>query len=80
VVSSVKKTGCAVTAEEHMMNGGLGDSIAQVLARRFPVPVEMVAVKDMFGISGKPDELMKKFGLDSGNIVDAALSVLSRKK
>ena len=80
VISSVKKTGCAVTAEEHMMNGGLGDSIAQVLVRRFPVPVEMVAVNDMFGISGKPDELMKKFGLDSGNIVDAVLRVLSRKK
>jgi transketolase len=80
VISSVKKSGCAVTAEEHMMNGGLGDSIAQVLVRRFPVPVEMVAVNDMFGISGKPDELMKKFGLDSGNIVDAVLRVLSRKK
>jgi len=80
VIRSVEKTGCAVTAEEHMMNGGLGESIAQVVVRRFPVPIEMVAVNDKFGISGKPEELMRRFGLDAQHIVDAALKVISRKK
>ena len=80
VIRSVNKTGCAVTAEEHMMNGGLGESIAQAVVRHFPVPVEMVAVNDKFGFSGKPDELMKRFGLDAGNIVEAALSAIARKK
>ena len=80
VIRSVIKTGCAVTAEEHMMNGGLGESIAQAVVRHFPVPVEMVAVNDKFGFSGKPDELMKRFGLDAGNIVEAALRALARKK
>ena len=79
VIRSVRKTGCAVTAEEHMMNGGLGDSIAQVIVRNFPVPMEMVAVNDKFGFSGKPEELMKRFGLDSQNIVNAVLKVISRK-
>ena len=80
VIRSVSKTGCAVTAEEHMMNGGLGESIAQTVVRHFPVPVEMVAVNDKFGFSGKPDELMKRFGLDAGNIVEAALRAIARKK
>jgi transketolase len=79
VIRSVNKTRCAVTAEEHMMNGGLGDSIAQVVARYSPVPMEMVAVEDKFGFSGKPDELMKRFGLDAEHIVDAVLRVISRK-
>jgi transketolase len=80
VLDSIKKTGCAVTAEEHMMNGGLGDSITQLLAREHPSPVEMVAVNDSFGESGKPDELMKKFGLDADHIVMAAAKAISRKK
>lgn len=80
VIASVMKTGCVVTAEEHMMNGGLGDSIAQLLCRKLPAPVEMVAVNDHFGESGTPDELMKKFGLEAENIVDAAIRVISRKK
>lgn len=80
VIRSVRKTGCAVTAEEHMMNGGLGDSIAQVVVRNFPVPMEMIAVNDKFGFSGKPEELMKRFGLDSSHIVDAVLRVISRKR
>jgi transketolase len=80
VIRSLSKTGCAVTAEEHMMNGGLGDSIAQAAARYFPVPIEMVAVNDKFGFSGKPEELMKRFGLDSEHIVDAVLKVILRKK
>ena len=79
VIGSVAKTGCAVTAEEHQMNGGLGDSIAQLLARKLPAPVEMVAVKDEFGQSGKPEELMQKYGLDTPDIVDAALKAISRR-
>jgi len=79
ILKSVLKTGCAVSAEEHMMNGGLGDSIAQVLSRRLPKPLEMVAVNDKFGESGKPEELLKKFGLDTPNIVDAVKKVMARK-
>lgn len=80
VLASVKKTGCVVTAEEHQMNGGLGDSIAQLLARTMPAPVEYVAVNDTFGESGTPDQLMKKYGLDSINIVEAAEKVMARKR
>lgn len=80
VIRSVGKTGCAVTAEEHMINGGMGESIAQAVVRHFPVPVEMVAVNDRFGFSGKPDELMKRFGLDAQHIADAAMRAISRKR
>ncbi len=79
ILKSVNKTGCAVSAEEHLMNGGLGDSIAQVLARKLPRPLEMVAVNDKFGESGKPEELMKKYGLDSTNVVDAVKKAIARK-
>jgi len=79
ILDSVKKTKCVVTAEEHQENGGLGDSIAQLLSRQFPAPIEMVAVKDSFGESGTPDQLMTKYGLDTINIVEAALKVISRK-
>jgi transketolase len=68
-----------VTAEEHQMNGGLGDSIAQLLARELPTPLAMVAVNDSFGESGTPDQLMTKYGLDTVNIVEAALKVMKRK-
>ena len=80
ILASVRKTGCVVSVEEHMMNGGLGDSIAQLLVRKLPVPVEMVAVNDAFGESGKPEELLKKFGLDVPDIVAAALKVIARKQ
>ncbi len=79
VLASVSKTKAVVTAEEHQMNGGLGDSIAQLLGRKLPAPIEMVAVNDRFGESGKPAELMKKYGLASADIVQSALDVLSRK-
>ncbi|MEI6683415.1 MAG: transketolase family protein [Bacteroidota bacterium] len=79
ILASVRKTGCVVSAEEHLRNGGLGDSIAQLLARELPSPVEMVAVNDQFGQSGKPEELLKKYGLDVPDIVEAALKVISRK-
>ncbi len=79
VLSSVKKTRCVVTAEEHQMNGGLGDSIAQLLACELPTPMEMVAVNDSFGESGTPDQLMVKYGLEAVNIVAAVKKVMARK-
>lgn len=79
ILRSVAKTKCVVTAEEHQMNGGLGDSICQLLAGNTPTPVEMVAVKDSFGESGTPDQLMKKYGLDTPDVVAAAQKVLQRK-
>ncbi len=79
ILSSVQKTGCAVTVEEHQINGGLGDSVAQVLSRFHPSPLEMVAVNDSFGESGTPTQLLKKYGLDKENIVKAVERVLARK-
>jgi len=79
IIQSVKKTGCVVTAEEHMRNGGLGDSVAQVLAMHNPAPQEYVAVNDTFGESGKPLELLKKYGLDTPDIVNAAEKAIGRK-
>lgn len=79
VLNSVKKTGCVVSCEEHNRFGGLGESIAQLLAKELPTPMEFVAVDDSFGESGTPAELMKKYGLDSSNIVDAVKRVMKRK-
>lgn len=79
ILTSVRKTKCVVTAEEHMLNGGLGDAVANVLARNFPSPQEYVGVNDKFGESGTPDELMVKYGLTSPNIVAAVEKVLPRK-
>lgn len=79
VLASAQKTGCVVTAEEHMMHGGLGDSIAQLLGRKSPTALEMVAVNDSFGESGRPADLMVKYGLDSKSIVAAAQRALARK-
>lgn len=79
VLSSVAKTKCVVTAEEHQINGGLGDSIAQLLGRRRPTPLEMVGVNDSFGESGKPAELMQKYGLSTNDIFEAVLKVIARK-
>lgn len=79
VLDSVAKTRCVVTAEEHNIHGGLGDSIAQLLARKNPTPLEFVAVNDTFGESATPDQLMKKYGLESSNIVDAVQKALKRK-
>jgi transketolase len=80
VKASIEKTGCAVSAEEHNIIGGLGDSIAQVAARHFPIPLEYIGTKDTFGESGTPDELLKKYGLDTDNIVAAAEKVLARRR
>ena len=79
IINSVSKTKCIVTAEEHMLNGGLGDSIAQLLSREIPTPMEMVGVNDTFGESGTPRQLMEKYGLTSTDIVNATKKVVSRK-
>ncbi len=79
VKASVEKTKAAVSCEEHMINGGLGESIASVLARNTPAPLEIVAVDDKFGESGKPEELMEKYGLTTKHIVEAAKRAVSRK-
>ena len=79
ILKSVGKTKCVVTAEEHQMNGGLGDSVSQLLSRKFLAPQEFIAVNDSFGESGTPDELMKKYGLDTVNIIAAAEKVIARK-
>lgn len=79
IVHSLSKTRCAVTAEEHNVIGGLGDSIAQVAAAALPVPIEMIGTQDTFGESGKPLELLKKYGLDAAHIAAAAEKAISRK-
>lgn len=79
VLSSVARTGCVVTCEEHNRFGGLGDAIAQTLTANTPRPQEFVAVNDSFGESGTPDELLTKYGLDTPHIVAAAKRVLARK-
>ena len=79
VLNSVIKTGCIVTAEEHNYHGGLGESVARVLSQHNPVPQEFVAVNDVFGESGTPAQLMKKYGLNSEAIIKAAETVLKRK-
>ncbi len=79
ILKSVLKTRCVVTAEEHQLNGGLGDAIAQVLSRNLPTPLEMVGVNDSFGESGKPEQLMEKYGLTAQAIVAAANVVIARK-
>jgi len=79
VLKSIEKTGCVVTAEEHQKNGGLGDSIAQLLACKKPTPIEMVAVNDSFGESGTPDLLMAKYGIDTPDILKAVERVMGRK-
>jgi len=79
ILASVQKTKAVVTAEEHLRNGGLSDAVAQLLARKYPVPIEMVAVDDVFGESGKPNELLKKYKLDVPDIISTTELVIDRK-
>jgi transketolase len=79
ILDSVAKTKSVVTAEEHQRNGGLGDAVAQVLAMHNPTPMEYIAVNDSFGESGKPADLLKKYGLDAEHIVAATEKVMKRK-
>ncbi len=80
ILKSISKTKCAVVAEEHQMNGGLCDAIAQIATRNQPIPIEYIAVNDSFGESGEPLELLEKYGLSIGAIVQASKKVIERKK
>ena len=79
IVQAAKETGAIVTAEEHQVNGGLGGAVAEVIVQEHPVPIEMVAVHDRFGQSGKPAELMAAFGLKENDVIAAIERVLARK-
>lgn len=79
ILASIRKTKCAVTVEEHNVIGGLGDAVAQVAAKHFPIPIEYIGTNDTFGESGKPTELLTKYGLDTPFIVAAAEKVMTRK-
>ncbi len=79
ILKSVKKTKCVVTAEEHQIEGGLGESVAGLLSRNTPTPIEFIGVKGIFGESGKPADLMVKYGLTKNEIVEAALKAIQRK-
>ncbi len=80
IIKCAKQTGAVVTAEEHSIVGGLGGAVAEVLVENCPVPMARIGVKDMFGESGQPDELLVKYGLTAQEIVNAARAVLKRKK
>lgn len=79
ILRSVAKTGCVVTAEEHQINGGLGDAVCQLLSREHPAPVELIGVNDSFGESGTPAQLMEKYGLTAKHIVAAVKKVMAKK-
>jgi transketolase len=79
ILNSIRKTKCAVTAEEHNIYGGMGDAVAQVAAKHFPVPIEYIGTKDTFGESGTPTDLLKKYGMDVPDIIAAAEKVMTRK-
>jgi len=79
VVASAQKTGALVTAEEHLVTGGLASAVCEVLAEHYPVPVERIGIRDVFGISGKPKDLLEHYGLMSIDIRNAAYKVLKSK-
>ncbi len=80
IIDTAAKTDCIVTAEEHQINGGLGESVARIISGSRPAPIEMVAVNDSFGESGTPAELMAKYNIDTPNIVEAAIKAIERKQ
>ncbi len=80
VVDSARRTGCLVTAEEHLATGGLGSAVSEVLSEFHPAPLKRVGIRDTFGLSGKPEDLLKHFGLTPEDITKAALTVMARKK
>jgi transketolase len=79
IISLAEKTGAVVTAEEHLQIGGLGSSVSEILSQNYPVPVEMIAIKDRFGQSGEPEELLKEYHLTSKDIVTTVKKAISRK-
>ena len=80
IIKAAKETGAIVTAEEHQKFGGLGSAVAEVVTQNVPVAIEMVAVNDSFGETGKPEQLLEYFGLKDVNIVEAARKVIKRKE
>ncbi len=79
IVNAAKLTGCVVTIEDHQIKGGFGSAVAETLSELFPVPIEFIGINDSFGESGKPKELLTKFGLTAENIVEKALKAIKRK-
>ena len=79
VLASAARTGCVVTAEEHQILGGLGGSVAQLLATNNPCPMEFVGMEDCFGESGKPDQLLAKYKMDTATIIAKAKAVMAKK-
>jgi transketolase len=79
ILQSIRKTKCAVTVEEHNIIGGMGDAVGQVAAKNFPIPIEYIGTKDTFGESGQPEQLLKKYGLDTPDVIAAAEKVMARK-
>ncbi len=80
IIKAAEKTGAIVTAEEHAIFGGFGSAIAEVVVQEYPVPVKMVGIRDVFGVSGKPDELFEYFMIKAKDIASAAKEVLKMKK
>lgn len=79
IISIVDKTNCAVTVEDHQVNGGLGGLIAEILARKRPTPIEFIGLQDIFAESGKPKELIEKYGMGKNAIKEAVKKVIKRK-
>lgn len=79
IIECARNTGCVVTAEEHSIIGGLGSAVAEVLSENYPVPLKRIGVKDRFGESGKPDQLLEKYGLTAQAISDAAEEIVKMK-
>ena len=80
LLESARKTGCVVTAEEHSIIGGLGSAVSEIVSQEHPVPVIRIGVKDTFGESGKPEDLMRRYGLTSEAVVDAATEAMSKRR
>ena len=79
ILESVKKTGCVVTIEEHQAAGGMGSAVSEILSQNHPAPMEIIGVKDRFGESGEPHQLLEKFGLTAKDIIEAVRKVIKRK-
>ena len=80
LVDAAQRTGAVVTAEEHLVTGGLGSAVCEVLSERWPTPVRRIGLRDIFGISGKPELLLKHYGLTPEDIQEAALKVMAQKE
>ena len=79
IIAAAKKCGAVVTLEEHQVNGGCGSAVCEVLAKNFPVPVEMLGMQDTFGESGKPNELIEKYGMGKNAVIAAVFRIEKRK-